>query len=179
MYNEAKHASEIDIYLLTQMINITCSFVETQFMYDYDNRNSKMYNKSKSEIAKHKMLSRVHQLYNEMRYEFNLKPTNATYSSLINSCTKFKSFVGAQKYWDLYCNEEHLGKYERNIDVYSAIIYSKINKNDMKHAMKLFNEIINIYNIKPNGFIISKILSDLLIQLNKRNKINFLKFLKF
>ena len=54
LYNEAKHVSQIDIYLLTQMINITSSFVETQFIYDYDNKNSKMYNKSKSEIAKHK-----------------------------------------------------------------------------------------------------------------------------
>eukprot|EP01084_Bolivina_argentea_P258382 435576_1 len=174
LYNEAKHQSKIDIYLLTQMINITSSFVETQFIFDYDNKNSRMYNKSKLEIAKHKMLSRIHQLYNEMRYEFNLQATHATYSSLINSCSKFKSFIGAQKYWDLYCNDKHLN---RNIEVYSAIIYSKVNKTDMIGAMKLFNEMINVYNIQPNGYIISKLLSGFAHRIMMRKK-NISKFME-
>ena len=175
LYNEAKHESQIDVYLITQMINITSSFVETQFMFDYDNKYSKMYNKSKTEIAKHKMLFRVHQLFNEMRNELNLQPTHATYSSLITACSKFKSFIGAEKYWNLYCNDNNLKT--RNIDVYASIIYSKVNKTDINNARKLFYEMINVYHIKPNGYIVSKLLSGYanLIIKRKNNQSKFLE----
>ena len=158
LYNEAKHESKIDIHLLTQMINITAKFVENQYLFDYDGKNSKMYNKSKLEVAKHKMLCRVHRLYNEMRNEFHLTPTQITFASLISACSKFKSFVGAQRYFDIYCNEEQFKK-ERNIEVYSAIIAAKINKADIDGAMALFDEMTNVYKIKANQYILSKILS--------------------
>ena len=156
LYNEAKHHSKVDIVLLTQMINVTSKFVESQFLFDVDRRNSRMYSKSKSalEVAKHKMLSRVHRLYSEMRHELQLQPTAATFASLITACSKFKSFVGADKYWELYCSE--VGD-DRHEDVYSAIIYSKVTKTDMVAAMRLFEEMATVYHIAPNGRMISKV----------------------
>ena len=158
LYHDAKLDGKVDIYLLTQMINITSKFVETRFLFDVDRRNSKMYRKSKSalEVAKHKMLCRVHRLYSEMRHELHLEPTAATFASLITACSKFRSFVGADKYWELYCNE--VGE-DRHEDVYWAIIYSKVSKTDMVSAMRLFEEMTTECHIVPDGRMISKLLS--------------------
>lgn len=160
LYHCAKHDGKVDIYLLTQMINITSKFVETRFLFDVDRRNSKMYRKSKSalEVAKHKMLCRVHRLYGEMRHELQLEPTAATFASLITACSKLKSFVGADRYWELYCSE--VGEERpRHEDVYWAIIYSKVAKSDMASAMRLFEEMTTVHHIVPDGRMISKLLS--------------------
>ena len=84
-----------------------------------------------------------------------------------NACS-FKSFLGAQKYWEINCGDQNL--LPKSIDVYSAILYIKVYKADMIGAMKLFNEMSNRHKIEPNSYIISKLLSGFAHRILMRKK---------
>merc|ERR1719162_583627 len=119
------------------------------------------------------MLCRVHKLFSELRNEFSLTPSHATFASLINVCARFKSFAGAKSYWSLYCKfiDEQKEGQRRDVRVYAAMICADIDKTDLSSAVQRFAEMSAEEHLQPNAFIVAKVLSGFAAAISRSKKV--------